>query len=166
MCRVGGRGNGRGHKLLRLDLMPELDYAMLADYVRGDPLGVAHAIAAGLDTIYAPQVPSGQNVGLLMRLTFSRNECGRPHRIEMIFQDADGQRLMVGQGVVTPEWIEGVPAGWRAGALFAINVGLPLPSYGEYSLELMIDDQELKTIPLRVIEPLPGMLPEPQPPDP
>jgi hypothetical protein len=108
-------------------------------------------IAAGIDSINAPQVPTGQNVGLLMRVLFSRNECDRPHRIEIIFQDADGSRLLQVSGIVTPRWNEDLPPGWRPGTLFAINLGLPLPAYGEYSLELMLDDQELKTIPLRVV---------------
>jgi hypothetical protein len=132
--------------------MPELDYALLGDYVRSDASGVAHVIAAGVDTVYTSGVPTGRNLGLLMRLTFSRNETGRPHRVEVIFQDADGQRLAVGQGILVPEWTEGLPAGWRAGALFALNLGLPMPRYGEYSLEVMVDDRELKTIPLRVVE--------------
>lgn len=40
--------------------MPTLDYALLCDYVRVEG-GVAHVIAAGIDTIWKEEVPSGQN---------------------------------------------------------------------------------------------------------
>jgi hypothetical protein len=130
--------------------VPELDYALLCDYVRTEG-GVAHAIAAGLDTIIAPSVPTGQNVGLLLRLTFTRNECGRPHRLEVIFQDIDGERLAGIQAVITPEWAEGLPVGWPTGLLWGVNVGLPLPRYGVYALELLLNDANVDTLNLRVV---------------
>jgi hypothetical protein len=40
--------------------VPTLDYALLCDYVRVEG-GVAHVIAAGIDTIWKEEVPSGQN---------------------------------------------------------------------------------------------------------
>lgn len=130
--------------------MPELDYALLCDYVRVDH-GLAHVVAAGIDTISAPELPTSQNVGLLMRLTFSRNECGRQHRVEAIFQDADGERLAVVDGSLTPDWQEGLPVGWRSGALMGINLRLPLPRYGEYALELLVNDNHVKTLQLRCV---------------
>jgi hypothetical protein len=59
--------------------MPELDYALLCDYVRAER-GVAHTIAAGIDTVHRPEVPTVANLGLLARVTFTRAECGRLHR--------------------------------------------------------------------------------------
>jgi hypothetical protein len=145
--------------------MPRLDYAVLADYVRVEG-GVAHVIAAGVDTIYAPELPTGQNLGLLFRILFTRNECGRPHRFELILQDIDGERLTHLTSVITPEWKEGVPVGWDYGLLGGLNFGIPLPRYGLYSFEILINDQNLKTIQLRV-EPVPAeMLPSSEePPD-
>jgi hypothetical protein len=92
--------------------VPEVDYALIGDYVRAEG-GVAHVIGAGIDTVYAPQVPIGQNLGLLARFTFTRNECGRPHRIEIIFQDADGERLAQLVAPVEPEYPEGLPHGLK-----------------------------------------------------
>jgi hypothetical protein len=130
--------------------MPELDYAVLCDYVRTEG-GIAHVIAAGIDTVYTPDVPAGQNVGLLMRVAFTRNECGRPHRVELIFQDADGERLAQVMGVITPEWQPDLPPSWRVGALLGLNIGVPLPRFGLYAFEVLINDSHVKTIPLRVI---------------
>jgi hypothetical protein len=134
--------------------MPELTDALLADYVRTEG-GVAHLISAGIDTVQAPAVPTGQNVGFLLRATFTRNECGRPHRLEVIFQDIDGQRLVHVNTVFTPEWNDDLPVGWRVGMQAGFNFGIPLPSYGVYSFEILIDDAHQKTLNLRVI-PQPG----------
>lgn len=129
--------------------MPVLDYAVLADYVREED-GLAHAIAAGIDTVYAPEVPTGHNVGLLMRVSFTRTECGRPHRLEVIFQDEDGQRLAHLNAVVEPDWPEGLPPNWRRGMMSALNLGVPLPRYGLYAFEILVNDTHMKTVPLRV----------------
>jgi hypothetical protein len=131
--------------------VPELDYAVLCDYVRAEG-GVAHVVAAGIDTVWAAEVPTGRNVGLLARLTFTRHECGRPHRLEVIFQDIDGDRLAVVQGVVNPQWIEGLPTGWRTGTLLGLNMGIPLPRYGVYGFEIMLNDSFVKNIDFRVVQ--------------
>lgn len=132
--------------------MPELDFALLGDHVRAEG-GIAHVIAAGIDTIYAPAVPTGQNVGLLFRVLFTRNECDRPHRLEVFFQDEDGTRLAAMSSAVTPVWIEGQPAHWKTGVIGGFNFGIPLPRYGIYSLEMIMNDSHLKTLHLRVVEP-------------
>jgi uncharacterized protein DUF6941 len=98
-------------------------------------------------------VPTGQNVGLLLRVAFTRNECGRPHRLEVIFQDIDGQRLTHVTAVFTPEWNDDLPVGWPLGAQVGLNFGIPLPAYGVYSFEVLIDDANHKTLNLRVIPP-------------
>ena len=130
--------------------MPELDFAFLADHVRVEG-GVAHVLAAGIDTITAPTVPTGQNIGVHFRLGFTRQECGRPHRIEIIFQDEDGRRLLQLANVVTPEWTPTLPPHWRQGLAVGMNLGVPLPHYGLYSFELMVNDEARATLPLRVI---------------
>jgi hypothetical protein len=135
--------------------MPELDYAVICDYVRVEG-GVAHVIAAGIDTITAPAIPTGQNVGLLMRVNFARTECDRPHRVEVIFQDEDGDRLTQIAGVNEPRWNDGLPTGWKVGALLGLNLGIPLPRYGIYSVEILLNDNLVKTIPLRVVPPAPA----------
>lgn len=131
--------------------MPELDYALLCDFVRAERGGPAHLVGGGIDTIYAQEVPTGHNLGLLARLTFTRAECGRPHRVEIIFQDQDGKRLTEIQGVVEPEWKEGLPPGWRTGALVGLNFGVPLPDYGVYAFEILVNDSSVKSLNLRVV---------------
>ena len=147
--------------------MPELDYALLCDYVRAEG-GVAHVISAGVDTVFAAEVPTGHNLGLLLSLKFTRNECGRPHRLEVIFQDEDGERLAQISGAIEPEWPEGIPPGWHSRAQAGFNLGIPLPRVGLYAFELLVNDSHAKTIPLRVLareSEAPGQAPEPEPED-
>lgn len=131
--------------------MPELDFAILADYVRAER-GIGHLVAGGIDTIWLDQVPGGQNMGLLLRIDFKRSECGRPHRVEIFVQDEDGERLVQVVGTLTPEWDDSLPVTWRAKALIAFNFGVPLARFGIYDIEIVIDDQSVKTMPLRVLQ--------------
>lgn len=133
--------------------MPRLKYALLADYVRAES-GVAHVIAAGIDTVYAREVPTGHNVGLLVAVRFERAECGRPHRLEIRFSDEDGNDLVQATTVVVPEWEETIPLHWGRGLLSALNLGIPLPRYGLYQFVIMVDDGQLGEVPLRVVLPL------------
>jgi hypothetical protein len=131
--------------------MPDLDFAFLCDYVRAEG-GVAHVIAAGVDTVYAPAVPTAANLGILLRLTFTRNECGRPHRLEIIIQDIDGVRVAQLSGVLSPDWNDSLPLGWKVGMLAAFNLGLPIPRFGEYGISIMVNDTEARTIDFRAVQ--------------
>jgi len=106
-----------------------------------------------MDTIYAPSMPWGQNIGLVARFTFTRNESGRPHRLEVIVQDTDGATTAKIEGTVGAEWMEDLPPGWPVGALVALNFGIPLPNYGLYSVEILLNDSSVKSLNLRVIPP-------------
>jgi len=131
--------------------MPQLDYAFLCDFVRAEG-GLAHVIGAGIDTVYAPETPTAHNFGLLARFTFTQGECGRPHRIEVFFRTEDGAEIAKVEAVITPEWGQGLPPGWPMGASLGLNFGLPLPAFGVYAFEIMIDDGHAKSLGLRVVE--------------
>ncbi len=135
--------------------MPELDYALLCDYVRAES-GVAHIIAAGVDTVMLPQVPGATNLGLLVRLTFTRGECDKPHRLEAILAGTDGEPAAKINGVITPTWQQGLPLGWKTGAMLALNFGVVVPTYGEYSMDILVNDNSVKAINLRVVPPPQG----------
>src|SRR5215472_10154522 len=50
--------------------MPELDYMVLADYVRQEANGVIHIMGAGVDTITTAAVPTQWPLGVALRMSF------------------------------------------------------------------------------------------------
>jgi hypothetical protein len=136
--------------------MPDLDYAILCDYVREEKDRITHIIAAGIDTLYVSEVPTAVNFGFALRVLFTRSECGRPHRLDLIVQDSD-ERLATVDLRVEPNWPgEDHPPHWRVGAPAALNMGLVVPQFGEYAIDVLLNDNQLKTINFRVVQ-SPGM---------
>jgi hypothetical protein len=120
--------------------MPELDYMVLADYVRQDA-GVIHILGAGVDTVFAAGVPAVQPFGVALRITFSTTEPpGEEHTLVLSFIGPDERLLDARAAFATPPRIPGVPEHWRTGLGVAIQIAVPLPRYGDYSCELSIDD--------------------------
>lgn len=136
--------------------MLELDYLVLADYVRTDS-GVLHIMGAGIDTVTAPSVPTAHAVGIAARITFdTAEEPGTAHKLTITFQD-DDQVLAIAHGTfLTPHRDEAAPVHWKAKVNVALRATLPLPRYGDYSLDVALDDQPVKSIDLRVVPPAEG----------
>lgn len=142
--------------------MPELDFMVIADYVRAEG-GVLHMIAAGFDTIYAASVPVMRHVGVGMRLTMTLAEAQYEHEVELIFQDVDGKRIAEVNGTIGAQPHVSAPlAGRPFGIAMAFNLMVPIPAFGDYSLELLIDHGHKKTIPIVVTQP-PAAPPLPPP---
>lgn len=139
--------------------MPELDFMVVADYVRSEG-GVLHMIAAGIDTIYANAVPSARLVGLGLRLLITPAETRHEHPVELIFQDPDGQRIAQLNAVIPAQPSPpAVKAGRPFGAVIAFNIQLPLPAYGDFSFELLIHGSHVKSIPIIIapaVQPVSG----------
>ena len=136
--------------------MPEIDYVVLAEYVRQDA-GMIHIMGAGIDTFHVSQVPAAVQVGVAARISFGSTEVvGAEHRVDLVFQGPDGPLMEAGHQLVTPPKPPDVPEHWRTAVGLVWRLPLPLPRYGDYSLELIIDnDSDLaKSIDVRAV--LPG----------
>ena len=134
--------------------MPELDYMVLADYVRQDG-GVIHIMGAGVDTVFASAVPAAQPFGVALRISFGTTERpGEEHHLTVSFIGPDQPLLGASATFVTPPRPPGVPEHWRTGLGIALQIPVPLPQYGDYSCELSIDDGAItKAYEFRVIRP-------------
>ena len=140
--------------------MPELEYLVLADYVRQDA-GMTHIMGAGIDTFTIPpdRLPVAVPVGVVARITFSsRDQVGTEHEITLIFQGPDGDLLKATQRFPTPPPPPGVPEHWRTALSIAFRLGLPFPSLGDYRLQVGLDDDPLlsRFLDVRAIGPVPG----------
>ena len=140
--------------------MPELDYVILADYVRQDA-GTIHIMAAGLDTfaITEAKLPAAVPVGIAVRIMFStRDTVGEIHKLSIEFSGPGGELLAAAQHFPTPTPPEGIPATWRHAVGIAIRIALPFPAHGEYALQLMLDDDPRlsRMLDLRAVQPPAG----------
>ena len=131
--------------------MPDLDFMVVADYVRTDA-GVLHMVGAGFDTVTLPAIPGILQAGIGLRILLDVAEAHDPHRFTIIFQNADGARLAEISGVVGPVGADTPepPPGRSYGVLLALNTRLPISDQGDYSLDLILDDESAKTITLTV----------------
>lgn len=137
--------------------MPQLDYMVLADYVRQDGNAV-HIMGAGIDTVFARQVPAVHPFGVAARISFgTTEEPGEQHRLRLTFSGPDSPVLQADTAFVTPPRVPGVPEHWRTGLGIAMQIAVPLPRYGDYSCELSIDDGAItQSFDLRVMPPAEG----------
>jgi Family of unknown function (DUF6941) len=118
----------------------QLDYMVLADYVRQDN-GVVHIIGAGIDTIQAPRLPSVQQLGVALRISFdAADQVGEEHRIKLSFVGPEHPVLTAEAILITPPHPPEVPEHWRIGVGVALQMAVPLSSYGDYTCEVAIDD--------------------------
>jgi hypothetical protein len=132
--------------------MLQFDYALLCDYVRAEG-GVAHVIAAGIDTIYRPEVPAVANLGLLAHFTFTDEDVGQEHRLELQLADEEGQQVARITGTPPLQPVPGLPEGWPYGGTITLNFGVPFSHHGPYRLTILLDGNPVKTINLRVVPP-------------
>ncbi len=133
--------------------MPELDFMVTADYVRAEG-GMLHMIAAGVDTMLVPAVPTMRPVGVGLRILIDVAEAREQHHVELIYQDEDGHRLLQVSGALGPVDADQPlpPAGRPYGVSAAFNLSLPVPRLGDYSLELLIDGEPEKSITLTAVQ--------------
>jgi hypothetical protein len=132
--------------------MPELDYMVLAEYVRQDN-GVIHIMGAGVDTVATPAVPTVVNVGIAVRMSFDTTERpGDGHSLKVAFIGPDKPVLDMSASFVTPPRPPDVPEHWKTGLGLALQIPVPLPEYGDYSCTLSIDgDAIVKSYEFRVV---------------
>lgn len=140
--------------------MPELEYLVLAEYVRQDA-GMTHIMGAGIDTFTLPEdrLPVAIPVGVVARITFSsRDEVGAEHDLSLVFQGPGGDLLTAGQRFPVPPPAPGVPEHWRTATTLIARLALPIPSHGDYRLQVMLDDDPRlsRSLDVRAIAPQPG----------
>lgn len=132
----------------------QLDYMVLADYVRQDG-GVINIMGAGIDTIQVARVPAVQPFGVALRLSFDvADPVGQEHHVRVSFAGPERSVLTIEAPFSRPPQPPGVPGHWRTGLGIALQLAVPLPDYGDYACELVIDDGaeiDARSIDFRVI---------------
>jgi hypothetical protein len=90
-------------------------------------------------------------MALLIRLLVHPTEAERPHALEIRLTDSDGGELVKLEGSFT------AGTGGQPGREMPINISLAMANTrferaGDYSIELLVDNQHVKSLPLRLYE--------------
>ncbi len=133
-----------------------LDWALLANAAEGPPNGLVYVLGAGIDTLWRDQFPAPFGGAMVLRLVTSRIEAGRPHKVEVHCRDEDG-RAILAQPIALIVPARQVPTehppGWDLAANIVINLaGVHIEKPGFYRFEIMIDDQQVRTLPFRLVQ--------------
>jgi hypothetical protein len=133
-----------------------LDWALLANAAEAPPNGLVYVLGAGFDTLVRDQFPTPFGGAIVLRLLTTRLETERPHKVEVHGSDEDG-RAVLQKPIVLNLPARQVPAdyphGWDLAASIVINLAtVPIERPGFYNFEIMIDDQQVRTLPFRAVK--------------
>jgi hypothetical protein len=132
----------------------KLDFAVLsnASEVNGNLL---YLTGGGWDTGWRQAFPAPFQGALTIRLLWHPTEVASPRRLELRFLSEDGAEfaptftLTMAAVQLPPDY----PKGWDVPVMFAIGLqGLPIPAPGHYSIEVLVDNQHLKSVQFRMIK--------------
>ncbi len=133
-----------------------LDWALLANAAEGPPNGLVYVLGAGIDTLWRDQFPAPFGVAMVIRLLTSRLESARSHKVEVHCTDEDGKPVLAQPIVlVLPERQvpNDHPHGWDLAANIVINLAnAQIPKAGFYNFEILVDDQQVRTLPFRAVQ--------------
>ncbi|MBI4728106.1 MAG: hypothetical protein HY775_01180 [Acidobacteria bacterium] len=133
--------------------MPTLDFAFLADAADAEPGRKFYVLGGGVDQVHARGFPVVHpHLALLMRFLVHPTETGRPHSLEVRLMDCDGGELAKIEGLLEPQ---GTPmSGRELGVNLVINMqSMRFERAGDYSVEILMNNQHMKSLPLRVAAP-------------
>jgi len=133
-----------------------LDWALLANAAEAPPNGLVYILGAGFDTLVRDQFPTPFGGAIVLRLLTTRLETERPHKVEVHGSDEDGVAVLQ-KPIVLHLPARQVPAdyphGWDLAASIVINLStVPIERPGFYNFEIMIDDQQVRTLPFRAVK--------------
>lgn len=133
-----------------------LDWALLANGAEAPANGLVYILGAGFDTLMRDQFPTPFGGVIVLRLQTTRLETERPHKVEVHCSDEDGRAVLPQPIVlnlparqVPPDY----PHGWDLSANIVINITtVPIERPGFYNFEILIDDQQVRTLPFRAVK--------------
>jgi hypothetical protein len=128
-------------------------FAFLAHSALSHPDGTISAVGLGIDTIHATEFPAAVPlITAVVKIEFDPSECGRDHVVEAIPLDPDGHRFANPlTHTVRPERNPVDPMLTYVAPTVLTYGGLALQKPGTHALSIVVDGQELASLPLRVV---------------
>jgi uncharacterized protein DUF6941 len=129
--------------------MPTLDFAFLADAAEAEPGRKFYVMGGGVDSIGAPAYPVVHpHLALVLRLLVHPAEANRNHVLEIRLMEPDGRELSKVEGSFSAS-DEGVSPGREIPMNMVLNFwSTRFEQPGEYGIEIMINNQHMKSLPL------------------
>jgi hypothetical protein len=130
--------------------MPALDFAFLADAAEAEPGRKFYVLGGGIDQIAGPVFPLVHpHMALVMRFLVPVDELGRAHMLTVRLADPSGNELARIDGQIETQQAE--IAGLAVPVNMVINMGnTRFEAPGEYSIDVIMNGEFLRTLPLRV----------------
>lgn len=134
---------------------------MLADAAQVSQ-GKTYVLGGGVSILWRQQFPAPLKVVLVAQLTYHRTEANSEHDLRVQVVDADGNPLLpeiqgqLGLGMIAENVPRNVP--------LVAPLVLPFPPApviqrpGEYSVEILLDNRHIKSLPFAVAHPPPELL--------
>jgi hypothetical protein len=99
-------------------------------------------------------VPTARPVGIAIRFKFdSTEEVGIEHPLRLDFQGEDRVLLSLRGTLPSPPHPVDTPVHWKRGTNLVFQLTVPIPSYGDYSFDLVLDEDPVGSIDIRVVQP-------------
>jgi hypothetical protein len=132
----------------------EIEFAFLADAAQAPSGSKLYVLGGGIDELAASAFPAiHPQMVLVLKLKVHPTECNRPHKLEVEFWDPDGRRLGPAiSGEFAAQRDETNPTRPRFVQLLFNIAGLQLPAPGDYDFHIVVDGQQMKTVPLYVYQ--------------
>lgn len=131
--------------------MPKLDFAFLADAAEAEPGRKFYVLGGGIDSIAAPAFPvTHPHMALVLRMLVHPAEADHTHMLEIRMMDSDGGQLANIEGSFSAT-ATGAQPGREISMNLVINMGnTRFERAGDYSIEILINNQHMKSLPLRL----------------
>jgi hypothetical protein len=139
-----------------------LHFMLLAQAASAPPDGLLYIHGGGINTVLAQQAPLGFQGTLVIRLFADRSEAGRQVALEIQVNDEDGRGVLpqpVKLGIAAQP-VPNHPVGWPIPVQVVVNLtGVQLPRSGDYTFDVLLNDQHVGSERLRVVVGQPGQPP-------
>jgi len=130
-----------------------LQFTLLAQAASVPPDGLLYIHGGGINTVWTQKVPLGFQGTLVIRLLADRSEADRPQPLEIQVNDADG-RSVLPEPIRLPVAAKAHPdhpVGWPIPVQVVANLtGVQLAQEGNYTIDVLLNDQHLGSENLRV----------------
>ena len=154
--RASARGRGPGRLSRRTAayhrLMPDIDFAFLADAAETVPGQKFHVLGGGVARIGGRRFPLRHpHLALVIGLQVTAPETEREHEIRFVLLDPDGGEVAGATGSLVAR---SQRDGARRVLTFSIDLwNLTFPAPGDYSFRILVNGSERKRLPLLLLAP-------------